>query len=93
VSAGRAAATGGPVTVSDALCSCDRCVPADDLIARLQQAASAAIENERSDLAYRPEQVRGLMIELELGNGGSVVDVTAHVTRKYVHRYRREPAG
>jgi hypothetical protein len=60
-----------------------------DLVERLQQAVPAAIENERSDLAYKPEQIRGLMVELELANGGLVIDVTAHVTRKYVHRTGR----
>jgi hypothetical protein len=32
------------------------------------------------------------MVELELANGGRVVDVTAHVTRKYVCRHQPGPA-
>jgi hypothetical protein len=66
--------------------------PADSLVRRLIEAAASAIANRQHDLAYKPEQIRGLMVELELANGGQVVDVTAHVTRKYVHRYQREPA-
>jgi hypothetical protein len=56
------------------------------------EAAASAIANQQHDLAYKPEQMRGLMVEVELANGGQVVDVTAHVTRKYVCRRQPEPA-
>jgi hypothetical protein len=59
-----------------------------DLVGRLQEAALAAIANERNDLSYRPEQIRSLTIEFELANGGAVIDVLAYVGRKYVHRRR-----
>jgi hypothetical protein len=76
------------MTASEALCSCARCLPApaDSLVRRLIEAAASAISNEQHDLTHKPEQIRGLMIELELANGSQAVDVTAHVTRKYVHR-------
>jgi hypothetical protein len=80
------------LTVSDApICDCPRRVPAtsDDLVRKLIEAAAGAIANQWNDLAYRPEQIRGLMLELELANSGTVIDVTAHVTRRYVHRRER----
>ena len=79
------------MTVSEAICSCDCRVPAisDDLVRRLIEAAASAIANQQNDLVYKPEQVRGLMVELELANGGQVIDVTAHITRRYVHRPER----
>jgi hypothetical protein len=56
------------------------------LVERLTEAAAAAIENERTDLSYKPQQICSLMIEFELANGGQVIDVLAYVGRKYVHR-------
>jgi len=68
---------------------CSTVQPAD-LVARLQEAAAAASENERNDLSWKTEQIRSLTIELELANGGQVIDVLAYVGRKYVHRGGRE---
>ena len=80
------------MTVIDApLCDCLKCLPApaDSLVRRLIEAAASAIANQQNDLAYKPEQIRGLMVELELANAGQVIDVTAHITRRYVHRPER----
>ncbi len=54
-----------------------------DLVARLIEAAAAAIANERPTLEHRPEQVKGITLELELSRAGDVVEATCYVQRQY----------
>ena len=54
-----------------------------DLVTRLQAAASAAIANERPTLEHKPEQVKGITLELELSRAGDVVGATCYVQRQY----------
>ena len=54
-----------------------------DLVTRLQEAAAAAIANERPTLEHRPEQVKGITLELELSRAGQVVEATCYVQRQY----------
>ena len=64
-----------------------------DLVQRLAEAAAAAIANERPSLEHQPNQLRGIMLEIEISNGGAVLDATCHVTKKYVFRPGKEPAA
>ncbi len=53
-----------------------------DLVERLQAAAAAAIADERLSLEHEPNRLRGIMIELEVANGGAVIDGRCWVERK-----------
>jgi len=53
-----------------------------DLVTRLTEAATAAIENERQALGYRPETIRGLTFEVTLGKAGGLADVVVYVERR-----------
>ena len=53
-----------------------------DLVTRLTEAAAEAIANERQGLEYEPNRVRGIHIELEVANGGAVIDGRAWIERK-----------
>ena len=52
-----------------------------DLVARLQEAAAAAIANERQGLEYDQHRVKGIHIELEVANNGAVIDGRAWIER------------
>jgi hypothetical protein len=54
-----------------------------DLVERLTAAAAAAIANERPTLEHKPEQVKGITLELELSRTGDVVEATCYVQRQY----------
>ena len=53
-----------------------------DLVSQLQEAARAAIENERPALGYRPETIRDLTVEVTLGRAGGLADVVVYVERR-----------
>jgi hypothetical protein len=53
-----------------------------DLITRLQEAASAAIENERPSLEAMAGHVRGVTIELIINSQGQVHEAVAYVERR-----------
>ena len=54
-----------------------------DVVQRLTDAAAVAIANERPALEHKPEQVKGITLELELGRTGDVVEATCYVQRQY----------
>lgn len=62
-----------------------------DLVERLQEAASAAIANERPELEREPERLRGLVLDIRLGPRGQIVEGTAYIERK-IQRPRGERA-
>lgn len=56
-----------------------------DLIERLQHAACKAIAEQRPDLERRPEQVRSLLLEIELKRDRgsvSIVEATSYLQRR-----------
>ncbi len=53
-----------------------------DLVARLTDAATAAIRNERPALEHRPETIRGVTVEITLGKAGGLVDAVVYVERR-----------
>jgi hypothetical protein len=53
-----------------------------DLVQRLTEAASAAVCNERQPLAYRPEQVHGITLELTIGSDGQVKEAVMFTERR-----------
>jgi len=53
-----------------------------DLTDRLTDAAAAALEDLGPILEHELPKLRGVMLELELANGGSVVGATAWIERK-----------
>jgi hypothetical protein len=53
-----------------------------DLVTRLTEAATAAIENERQALGYRPETIRGLTVEVTLGPSGGLKDAIVYIERR-----------
>ena len=62
----------------------------NDLIARLTAAAAEVIANERPTLEHKPEQVKGVTLELEVSRAGDVVEATCYVQRQY--RVKRSQA-
>jgi hypothetical protein len=54
-----------------------------DVVQRLIDAAAAAIANERPALEHKPEQLKGITLELELGRTGEFVEATCYVQRQY----------
>jgi hypothetical protein len=54
-----------------------------DVVQRLIDAAAAAIANERPALEHKPEQLKGITLELELGRTGEVVEAICYVQRQY----------
>lgn len=63
--------------------------PPADLIARLTDAACAAIANERPSLESGPGQVRGLTVELQISGSGAVTEATSFVERRIPFSGRR----
>jgi hypothetical protein len=55
---------------------------APDLIEAIVDAAAAAIRNQAPTLTYKPEQVRGLTVELTVGRDGQVKDAITFVERR-----------
>jgi hypothetical protein len=49
---------------------------------RLVMAATAAIRNERQGLGYRPEQIKGITLELTVGRDGQVKEAISFVERR-----------
>jgi len=61
-----------------------------DLTDRLTDAAAAAIADLGPVLEHELPKLRGVMLELELANGGSVVECNAWVARRAsIHTGRR----
>ena len=54
-----------------------------DVVQRLTDAAAVAIANERPALEHKPEQVKGITLELELSRTGDVIEATCYVQRQY----------
>ena len=54
-----------------------------DVVQCLIDAAAATIANERPALEHKPEQVKGITLELELSRTGDVVEATCYVQRQY----------
>ena len=52
-----------------------------DLTERLQDAASAAIADERPSLAHDPARLRGITVELTIANNGAVIEGRCWVER------------
>jgi len=52
-----------------------------DLTLRLQEAAAAAIADERPSLEHEPARLRGIHIELEVRNNGAVIEGRCWVER------------
>ena len=61
-----------------------------NLTERLVEAAAEAIRNEVPTLEHDPNGLRGLVLDVTISNGGAVLDVDCHVTRRRV--FRAEPA-
>lgn len=57
-----------------------------DLVDRLIAATEAAIRNEAPTLAHDPNGLRGLVLDVTIANGGAVLDVDCHVTRRKTFR-------
>ena len=57
-------------------------MPEPDLVGSLTTAALAAIRDQRQTLTYKPEQVRGLTVELTVGQDGQVKDAVTFVERR-----------
>ena len=53
-----------------------------DIVARLSEAASAAIANERASLTHPVGAVRGVTIEVLLSPKGAVTEAVAFVERR-----------
>ena len=53
-----------------------------DLVEALTAAAVEAIANERQGLEYEPNRVKGIHIELQVANGGAVIDGRAWIERE-----------
>ena len=53
----------------------------DELMARLEAAAVEAIRNERPGLCYDRSRLKGITLELEVRNNGSVISGEAFVNR------------
>jgi len=66
-----------------------------DLIERLIAAATAAILDEKQSLAYEPDRLRSIHIELELTKSGAVIEGRAWIERKTrpIKGDRPMPAG
>jgi hypothetical protein len=64
-----------------------------DLIQRLQQAATEAIENERQGLSYDPARLRCVTVELEVSLSGAVVVGNVYVQRRGKVRRERGTAA
>ena len=63
-----------------------------DLVEHLAHAAAEAVRARRGAILSSADRLSGITVELEVANGGEVIDVAAHVTRRHVHRYHRETA-
>ncbi len=66
-----------------------------DLIERLTEAAAEAIANEKQSLAYEPDRLRSIHVELELAKGGTVIEGRAWIERRTrpIRGDRPMPAG
>ncbi len=70
-----------------------------DLEERLVQAAEAAIRDQRQSLSHKPEQVRGITLELTVGRDGQVKEAISYVERRASagallgRHVRKEPAA
>ena len=64
-----------------------------DLVARLQNAAAEAIENERQGLTYDPARLRTVTVELEITLSGHVVVGNCYLQRKGKAGRRTESAA
>lgn len=64
-----------------------------DLITRLQEAATAAIQNERQGLSYDPARLRTVTVELEVSLSGHVVVGNCYIQRRGKASQRKEPAA
>jgi hypothetical protein len=53
-----------------------------DLLARLQEAAAAAIANERPSFEHEPRSIRGVTIELTVGAAGELGQCIVYVERR-----------
>jgi hypothetical protein len=53
-----------------------------DLIDTLVSASAAAIRDQRRSLSDKPEQVRGVTIELTVSRDGQVKDAVTYVERR-----------
>ncbi len=66
------------MTVESPFCDCPRCVPADDLVTRLQQAAVAALDDLGPTLERDRRRITSVLFELDL-QGGRVTSAHAWV--------------
>jgi hypothetical protein len=85
------------MAVEPAICDCARCLPADDLIARLQQAATAAISDLAPTIERDRRRIKSVLFELDLDITGQVTSAHAWVDyRASVNRLlgttKKEPA-
>ena len=60
-----------------------------DLVEQLAQAAADAVRARRAAIEAGARNLHGVMIEIELANGGEVLDVQSHLNWKDVLRNAR----
>ena len=60
-----------------------------DLVEQLAQTAAEAVRRRRTAIENGAERLHGVMIEIELANGGDVLDVQSHLSWKDVIRNAR----
>ena len=60
-----------------------------DLVDKIVEAAEAAIRNEAPSLAYDQHRVKGVHIELEVANGGAMIDGRAWIEQQVKSRRDR----
>jgi hypothetical protein len=63
--------------------------PDVDLVEHLANAAAEAVRARREVILSGARSLRGVMIEIELANGGEVLDVHSHLSWKDVLRNAR----
>ena len=60
-----------------------------DLVEQLAQAAADAVLTRREAILSGARNLNGIMIEIEVSNGGEVLDVQSHLSWKDVLRNAR----
>lgn len=64
-----------------------------DLVQRLTSAAAEAIANQAPAIVDGAGNLRSITLELQIANGGQVIDSVCYVERRGVHRIKKEVAA
>ena len=64
-----------------------------DLVQRLIEAATEAIQNEAPSLKHKPRDLRGLTLDLRINKFGQVVEGTAFVERAHYFKPAKDLVG